>query len=342
MSELDLIEPEAAVELYLQDKQREAAEATVRSHRSRLGHFLEWCDEEGIDNMNDLTARQLHAHRVWRRTEAGDPNAVTMKSYQDTLRVFCRWAQTIGAVEDGLAEKILSPELGKHQNERDDMLDPDVGDTVLNHIDKYAYATREHVVMLLIWRCLLRRGGVRALDVDDLTTDGTDTPHLKVRHRPDTDTPLKKQGDGERKIGLKDPTVTVIEDYIDTHRDDIANDHGRSPLVTTFDGRPHLQTIQADSYAVTRPCVSTGECPHDRDPETCDAAVNRSRAYECPSSKSPHAVRRGAITRALQLDIPQKAVADRASTDPGTLSKHYDQRSETTKMRQRREYIDEL
>ena len=57
---LDPIKPEAALELYLEDKQREAAEATVRSHRSRLGHFIDWCDEEGIDNMNDWCETELH------------------------------------------------------------------------------------------------------------------------------------------------------------------------------------------------------------------------------------------------------------------------------------------
>jgi len=110
---MEPITPEAALELYLEDKQREAAEATVRSHRSRLGHFIDWCDEEGIDNMNDLTARRAHEYRVWRRSSHDrDANSVTMKTAMDTFRVFIRWCESIDAVPNGLAEKILSQASG--------------------------------------------------------------------------------------------------------------------------------------------------------------------------------------------------------------------------------------
>lgn len=264
-----------------------------------------------------------------------------MKTQMDTFRVFTRWAESIDAVPDGLNEKILSPTLDKHENERTEMLGPEAGDDVLEHLDKYEYASREHVVHLLIWRCLLRRGGIRVLDRDDLITD-TDTPHLRVRHRPDTDTPLKKKADGERRIGLKPETVAVIEDYIDQSRHDVEDEYGREPLMTSSKGRPHVQTIQADAYATSRPCMSTGDCPHDRDVDACDAARNRSRAYECPSSKSPHAVRRGAITRLLSADVPEKVISDRASTSVGVLDKHYDERGETIKMRQRCEYLTDI
>lgn len=119
------------------------------------------------------------------RNEREDAELGYDEDSDDTFRVFTRWAESIDAVPDGLNEKILSPTLGKHENERTEMLDPEAGDDVLEHLDKYEYASREHVVHLLIWRCLLRRGGIRALDRDDLITD-TDTPHLRVQHRPDT------------------------------------------------------------------------------------------------------------------------------------------------------------
>jgi len=159
-----------------------------------------------------------------------------------------------------------------------------------------------------------------------------------TRHRHAT----QKKNDGERRIGLNPETVEVLQDYIDTHRHDITNANNREPLVTTAQGRPPLQTLQSDSYAATRPCISTGECPHDRDPDTCDAAVNRSQAYRCPSSKSPHATRRGAITRLLSADVPEKVISDRASTSVAVLDKHYDERTETEKMQQRREYLTDI
>jgi len=183
MPTLEPITPIAALELYLDDKQATSAASTVRSHRSRLGHVIDWCHEQGIENLNELTARKAHEYRVWRRTERGDPNDVTMKTQMDTFRVFIRFCESIDAVVEGLSEKIISPDLDNHQNERTDMLDPDVGDEILDHLEKYRYASREHVVMLLIWRGLLRTGGIRAPDTGDVELN-TETPNIKIRHRP--------------------------------------------------------------------------------------------------------------------------------------------------------------
>jgi site-specific recombinase XerD len=341
MSNLEPITPAAAIELYIDDRSNELAAETIRSHRSRLSHFIEWTGEEGIEDMNDVTGRRLHEYRVWRR-DRGEANTVTMKSAMDTLRVFIRWCESIDAVPADTAEKVLSPSLSPGDNERDEMLDPEVGDSILEYLDRYKYASREHVVMLLIWRGLLRRGGIRAIDLEDLSIEpDEDDPRIRIRHRPDTDTPLKNQNDGERTIGIKPATAQVLRDYRDEHRHDVT-DGSREPLLTTRSGRPHAQTIQADAYAATRPCKAGAECPHGRDPETCDAARDRQQAYECPSSTPPHDVRRGAITRWLKADIPDTVVGSRCNTNPSTLDKHYDQRSERQKQRQRRRYLDRV
>jgi hypothetical protein len=62
----------------------------------------------------------------------------------------------------------------------------------------------------------------------------------------------------------------------------------------------------------------------------------------CPSSVSPHAIRRGAITHHLNSDVPETAVGDRANVSQGVLEKHYDQRSKRDKMEQRREHLDDV
>ena len=92
--DLEPIDPETALELYLAATESEYAASTVRSHRSGLDFFVRWCAEHGIDNLNDLTGRQLHEFRLWRR-EVGDLSLATEKSQLDTLRVFVRWLGTV-------------------------------------------------------------------------------------------------------------------------------------------------------------------------------------------------------------------------------------------------------
>lgn len=65
---LEPIDPETALELYLAEREAEAAVSTIRSHGSRLSHFVRWCDEREIDTLNDLTGRKLHEYRPWRTT----------------------------------------------------------------------------------------------------------------------------------------------------------------------------------------------------------------------------------------------------------------------------------
>ena len=76
---LQPIEPERALELYLDHRRNEVSEQTLRSHWSRLRIFVDWCHGEGVDNMNDLTGRKLYEYRIWRRND-GDLTKVSEKT----------------------------------------------------------------------------------------------------------------------------------------------------------------------------------------------------------------------------------------------------------------------
>jgi integrase len=345
-SELEQIEPGRAVEMYLQSRENELAQATLYSHRSRLSHFIEWFDiETEYEHVSELGGIDLHEYRLWRRTAGEDnedaPNVVTMKTQLDTLRVFIRWCESIDAVTNDLSESVISPTLSNGEGARDEMLPPEAGSELLEYLKRFDYASRVHVEFLLIWRGIMRRGAIRAIDKGEDTDLHSDNPQVRVRHRTETGTPLKNQGDGERTISIRRETADVIEDYIDHHRDDVTDAHGREPLVTTAQGRPHPTTVQADAYAVTRPCKGPkSECPHGRDVTECDAATDRQQAYRCPSSRGPHAIRRGAITRWLSDDVPPRIVGKRCNTSPDVIEDHYDERTESEKAEQRREYFD--
>ena len=61
--EIELIDPETAFKLYIAEKETLIADATVSSHKSRLGFLLRWCEERDIESLNNLTGQRLLEYR---------------------------------------------------------------------------------------------------------------------------------------------------------------------------------------------------------------------------------------------------------------------------------------
>jgi len=116
--------------------------------------------------------------------------------------------------------------------------------------------------------------------------------YLELRHRPETETPLKNGEGGERTINVGEYYAEVIRDYIKQNRHGVTDEYGRQPLITSTHGRLTENPIRVTSYRLTQPCEFK-PCPHDKEPETCAWRNERDRASECPSSRSPHAIRTG-------------------------------------------------
>ena len=336
-SNLEPIEPQRALDLYLEDKGRECQQATVRSHRSRLGFFVDWCDEQGIENLNDLSARDVHEFRVWRRE---DLNVTSEKTQMDTLRVFIEWCETIDAVQHGLFKKIKSPVIPDGGNVRETTLTTDRANEILDYLEKYEYATVEHVTLLVLVETGMRMGGAHGLDVDDYHHD-EEHPHLQLLHRPDTDTPLKNGRNGERPVSISSDACAVIDDYLENRRPDVTDEFDREPLLASQRGRISKSTIRKYVYKWSRPCATGKECPHDRNRDGCDAAINLDQASKCPSSVTPHPIRRGYITRLLKEGVSVEVVSDRCNVSPVVIDEHYDVRTEDEKMRQRQAVLRE-
>lgn len=336
--ELEPITPDDAIELYLTDKQNEFADATLRSHRSRLNYFRDWCSEQDITNLNKISGRSLHRYRLWRR-DTGGLAPISEKTQMDTLRVFIRWCETIDAVRPDLSTQVVSPSIDENEDVRDVMLDSEVAQEILDYLRRYEYASARHVCFQLMWRTALRRGAAVSLDLEDYDADDQ---YLEVHHRPETGTPIKNKLRGERFIALSDETTEILDAWISDRRPDEMDSEGREPLLATPQGRAHPTTIQTYVYSVTKPCLHTNTCPHGRDISECPAAADRTKASRCPSSLSPHAIRRGAITSWLNSDVPETVVIERANVSGAVIDKHYDRRSEREKMNQRRKYLDDL
>lgn len=299
-----------------------------------MGHFVRWCNEEQIQNLNELTGRKLQQYRLWRRDD-GDLAPASEKSQMDTLRVFIRWLESIDGVQQDLSTKVLSPSLDSKQNSRSVMLDEDRATKLLAYLEKYRYASIEHVSIKLLWHTMMRIGAAHAVDIDDYYPDDQ---YLEVWHRPETDTPIKNKENGERFVALSEPTCRVLTDWLTEQRPDVTDEYGRKPLLATPHGRLSKSALRAYVYRWSQPCRYGEECPHGRDLDECSA---RERDFEsqCPSSVSPHAIRRGSITQNLNSDVPDKVASDRANVSPEIIEQHYDQRTEREKMERRRKYL---
>lgn len=334
---LEPITPERAKKMYLNARKGEVSQSTLDGYHYRLKHFIRWCDEKGIDNMNELSGRKLQEFRTWRRDD-GDLKPVTLEGNLDALRVFIRWCESIDAVAQGLHEKIIMPTLSKEDEQAESILSTEQAEAVLEYLRQYEYATRGHAIIELLWHTGIRLGALHSLDLKDYNSE---RETLALRHRPETGTALKNGKEGERIIALNGNVCSVIEGYIEHNRPDSRDDSGRKPLFTSRYGRLSRTNVRETVYKVTRPCYYGAECPRGRDPDTCEGTDYDSYS-KCPVNVSPHDIRRGSITHHLSEDVPEKVVSDRMNVGPDVLDKHYDKRTEEQKTEARRGYLEEV
>jgi integrase len=329
--------------------QDEHAESTRRSEKHRLNSFLQFCEEEQIEDLSNLDGLDVYEYRQWRRNGHGDGREeiklVTLRSQLTSLRRFLRFAADIEVVPAKLYEKVPIPSLSAGEGISDSTLDPDRALTIIDYLEHAQPASRDHIIMLLLWRTGARSGALRALDLQDVDLDGThprvSRPSIHFVHRPETGTPLKNQEKGTRWNRISEPTARFLQDYIDYNRDDVTDDHGREPLITTQYGRPAGNTIRTTFYRVTRPCWRGEDCPHDRDPENCEA-THLDHASKCPSARSPHDMRSGRVTYYRREDVPRRVVKDRLNASEDILDRHYDRRSDREQAEQRSDYLPDL
>ena len=331
-TQLDQIAPETVLKLYISEREPELAANTLQSHRYVIERFVEWCDTNDIDTVADLTGRDLHEFRIARRE---DVNGNTLRSQLGVLRQYVQFAESIEAATMGLAAKIRMPQVERVS--RDGRVTEDTATAVLDYLRKFQYASRDHALIQLLWKTGVRVGTARAFDTTDFDPDERT---IAARHRPETDTPLKNGKRAERLIALDDETTEVLTDYVEHTRPNCVDSEGRKPLFASEHGRVGCSTLRRVVYRWTRPCKRGEDCPHGRQKEDCEAYRRVSKGSQCPSTHSPHEIRRGAISHLLTEQTPVRAISDRADVSERVLDEHYDARSEKEKAETRREYFE--
>ncbi|WP_238992758.1 tyrosine-type recombinase/integrase [Halorubrum distributum] len=323
--------PEAAIERFLEEREAEVSASTLRNNRYALRRFTEFTDEHGIEYINDLDGFHIHDFKIFRREEGG-VNELTLRNNMTALRVFIRWCESMDLIEGDIADKMMMP--NPDDDARDEKIEPSRAEDILDYLEKFEYGSLRHSLFALLWDTGFRLGTIRAIDVDDFQ------PHeqyVEVVHRPDAETPLKNKVEAEREVNLHEWVVDVLRDYIRMNRHDVTDDYGREPLLTTRQGRPAGTNLRQNINALTRPCHYSNECPHDREESECEAAGNYNAAQRCPSSVSPHPIRRSAITAWLNEGHAKELLSGRMNVSSKTLDKHYDARTESEKRELRKE-----
>lgn len=331
------VHPRKARNDYFDARRGSIKESSLRSYEYPTKHFVEFLGQRGIDSMQDVDGYVLQQWILDRK--ADDIKPITVHNNVKHVARFIRWCESSEIVPQGVADKMEIPEVSDAETTSDDILGPDTAETIITYLEQYEYATRQHALISFLWHTGCRVSAAMSLDVDDFVPrEG----YVSFRDRKTAGTPLKNGEKSERNVTLSRDVQNVLTDYIEARRHDVTDDHGRSPLFSTQQGRASRQIIYKNTVGITRPCVYTNDCPHNRDIQGCDAAQQKRAAMQCPSSTSMHPIRRGSITYHLNQGWPVEKVSERCDVSVEVLEKHYDARTEEDKRQGRREYVDEL
>ena len=323
---------------FLDSKRRNLKDSTVRSYKSITKNFVEYCDSEDVQTTSEIDGYLLEQWKIKRQTE-DEVRPATLKNNVKHIRVFIRWLESTELAEQGLAEKMKVPSVTEEEMRSQEIVHPEQMESILNYLEMYEYASRQHAFLKLLWHIGARISAIVALDVQDFDPR---RGILKIRNRKQTGTALKNGNKSERNVTLNDEVVDVLNDYVHGRRLNATDDNGREPLFTTEHGRMGRQRAYKNFVGISRPCVYEDDCPHNRKIENCEAAQQKTKAYDCPSSGALHPIRRGSITHHLNQGWPIEEVSGRCDVSVDVLKKHYDTRTHEDKRQGRSKFVDNL
>lgn len=335
--------PERGIQRFLAKKKPDVTPNTIDQYETKLETVLEYCEKHDIEDLRELDGRTLDDYEIWLRNESSDVvdelSPKTMCDELYLLRECISYLEDIEAVKPDLSKSISIPDLSDGDGVRDVDLDPERLQDILDHLEKFHYATLDHVVFLLLARTGRRTGGIHSLDVDHVHHD-IDDPYLDFKHLP-PETRLKNNENSEEHVAIADDTAKILSDYITTTRHDVTHGQSRAPLLTTRYGRVSKSSIRRIVYSWSRPCEIGAGCPHDRDPEACSAAQIRNAASKCPSSRSPHTLKHGYISECRRRGIPIDILSDRCDVGEDLIREVYDETTQEERCQMRRQVLDE-
>ncbi|WP_336034367.1 hypothetical protein [Halobacterium yunchengense] len=295
-------------------------------YRRKLDYLQTYLEEEArVEMTDDLTSEDVGRYDKWRKYESlprDEPLMdTTLRDDMYLFREFIRYLIEHRMAPVRFETCVNIPEIDYAGGEGVDekKLDPEIAKASLEYLRKYEYADIEHVSMELMCQSGPRKGGLIGCDVP-----GFDYEERVLKYETNETTPLKNDESSEREITLYGDIPEIIQDYLKDQRPPATDEEGREPLLTKGDGRMSPSTLQKIAYKWTRPCKVGLDCPHDRNPEDCEAAQKNNSAFKCPSSRAPHHIRKGYITDQKNRGVSADGIEHRCDVSPRVQKLHYD------------------
>lgn len=326
-----------AVDLYLRRNRTDWKGATERTYRRNLGRFTEYADENGIETVSDLTRWNVGAFTDWLLDE-GNARA-TIASRQKNARTWMKFLESQGLIDLGLHLALDTISMEDSEETSDAQLKPEDARKLLSFYRESPKwkGTRRHALLEVAWHIGPRISCLRALDVGDYDQD---EGILRFRNRPETGTRLKRGDTHERNAILSKKPKEALDIYLARERHEKRDGNGREPLFSSRQGRPADSSVRFWTYLATQPCMAV-ECPHSKRRPNCEWTT-RNQSSKCPSSRSPHAVRRGSITWQRNLGFSRDLVAQRAATTPDVIRRYYDKPNFDDELERRRDQTEDI
>jgi len=272
------LSPRQARREFLNSKKGSIKESSRRAYKYPTKSFVEFCEEHGIETTGEVDGYVLTSWKERRRQEI---KPITLHNNVKHLRVFLKWAARSELMERHIYEKLAVPDVPDDEVRSHAMLDLEQAEATLRYLKTYEYATRKHAMFYTLWHTGCRVSGAISLDVEDVVNQSGDYI-ITFRNRRSTGTALKNGNNGERNVSITDSLWNVLQDYLEgPHRNQVEDEYGRKPLFTTPKNRISRGTAYKDYTAITRPCVVTSSCPHNRLIDDCEAAQRKEDATKC-------------------------------------------------------------
>ena len=97
--------------------------------KSALKQFLEFCDQEGVKELDNIDAFLISDYRLERMEEVSEN---TVYNNLTALRKFIRWCEGWGLIHDDLAENMIIPT--DRDTSRDTTLSPERVEDILSYL----------------------------------------------------------------------------------------------------------------------------------------------------------------------------------------------------------------